>query len=115
MTKSTTLLAISIALLQIFDIIIHAATNQIEILRVTSNVAILLWLVMVGLKKLNTKFLKVSIGSIALYLILNLIFLAQAGLTNPEQNGELRVMLFILVFLTTVLSSIFAYFHNKQK
>jgi len=115
MTKSTTLLAISIAFLQIFDIIIHAATNQIEILRVTSNILILLWLVMVGLRKLNTNFLAVSIGSIALYLMMNIIFLAQSGLTNPEQGGELRVTLLVLVFLTIVLSSLLVYIKGKSE
>ena len=101
MSKSTTLTAISIALIQIFDIIIHAATNQIEIIRVVSNLIILLWLGISVLGKFNNKF---SFIPVSVYLLLNIIFLAQNGLTNPQQAGELRITLFFLVFLTVVMS-----------
>jgi hypothetical protein len=40
-------LGIGIALVQIFDVIIHAASDQLEPLRVSSNVIILVWLVIV--------------------------------------------------------------------
>jgi len=40
-------LGIGIALVQIFDVIIHAASDQLEPLRVSSNVNILVWLAIV--------------------------------------------------------------------
>jgi hypothetical protein len=40
-------LGIGIALVQIFDVIIHAASDQLEPLRVSSNVIILVWLAIV--------------------------------------------------------------------
>ena len=40
---------IGIALIQLFDIFIHAATNQLEIIRVISNLVILLWLAVIML------------------------------------------------------------------
>jgi hypothetical protein len=104
MQKSTLLLVISIALIQIFDIIIHAATNQIEIIRVTSNLIILLWLGISASGKFNQK---LSLVSVAFYLILNIIFLAQNGLTNPQQDNELRIMLFVLVFSTVLFSRVY--------
>ena len=48
MPKHTTtilkILGLGIALLQLFDIFIHAVTDQLEILRVTSNIIVLMWL-----------------------------------------------------------------------
>ena len=61
----------------------------------------------------KTKFLQISIGSIGLYLILNLIFLAQEGLTNPAQGGNLRITLFLLVFLTATLSVAMSYRYKR--
>jgi hypothetical protein len=102
-----------IAVIQLADIIIHAATNQLEIIRVSSNLIILLWLAVVILNRYKMKFLQISIGSIGLYVILNYIFLAREGLTNPEQGGSLRITLFLLIFLTVTLSALMSYMHNK--
>ncbi len=120
MTKpknSTTLLktlGIAIALLQLFDIAIHAATNQLEFLRVTSNVIILLWVAVPALKWRNAKGVLAAISAVGAYLILNLVFLAGEGLTNPEQGGGLRVMLLLLVFLTVASSSVLAYLQSRR-
>ena len=106
-------LGIGIAVIQLTDIIIHAATNQLEIIRVSSNLIILLWLMVFMLNWYKTKFLQISISSIGLYVILNFIFLAREGTTNPEQGGSLRIMLFLLMFLTVTLSALMSYLHNK--
>jgi hypothetical protein len=104
MQKTTLFLIISIALIQIFDIILHATTNQLEIIRVVSNFVILVWLGSSALGKSNNKFALIAIG---IYLLLNTVFLLQNGFTNPQQNGELRVMFFVLVILTAILSGIY--------
>jgi hypothetical protein len=108
-------LLIAIALVQLFDIFIHAATNQLEFLRVTSNLVILVWLVVVFIGKTDTKFLPAAIGFVGLYLVLNTIFLAREGLTNPAQGGAPRTMLFALVALTAVLSTVLAYRHSAKQ
>lgn len=94
---------IFLALLQVFDIIIHAATNQLEALRVTSNIVILLWLAAKSMGWLTAKPKYAAIAAPGIYLVLNFVFLINNGFTN---NGEPRTMLFILVALTITLSAI---------
>ncbi len=113
-TTSLKILGIGIALLQLFDIFIHAVTDQLEILRVTSNIIILLWLAIAAAGKFNGKFLQIAMGSVGAYLILNIMFLAFEGVRNMEQGGELRVTLFLLIFLTTVLSALLIYIQGRQ-
>ena len=104
-----------ITIVQVFDIFIHVVTNQVEPIRVTSNIIVLLWLTMVFiLGAFNANFLKMSIGSIVAYLGLNSIFLILEGVTNAEQGGELRVTLFVLVLLTVALSTLLTYLRRKD-
>ena len=78
MRKHTTtilkILGLGIALLQLFDIFIHAATDQLEILRVTSNIIVLVWLAIAAAGKFNGKFLQIAMGSVSAYLVLNITF-----------------------------------------
>lgn len=113
MQRTWILLTIAIALVQIFDIFIHAATDQLEFLRVTSNILILGWLGLAATGKLNEKFLGVSVSSVGLYLLLNFLFLLQEGFTNPEQGGAPRTMLFLLVLLTVGLSALLTFKPNR--
>ena len=104
-----------IAIVQVFDIFIHVATNQVEPIRITSNIIILLWLTTVFiLSTFKANFLKMAIGSIVAYLVLNIIFLTLEGVTNAEQGGELRVTLFVLVLLTVTLSTLLTYLCGKD-
>ena len=118
MRKHTTtilkILGLGIFLLQLFDIFIHAVTDQLEILRVTSNIIVLVWLTITAAGKFNGKFLQIAMGSVGAYLILNIIFLAFEGVRNMEQGGELRVTLFLLIFLTTALSALLIYIKGRQ-
>ena len=107
-------LGIAIAFLQLFDIAIHATTDQLELLRVTSNGIILLWLAVSASEKLNAKGVLAAISAVGAYFILNLVFLAREGLTNPEQGDGVRVMLLLLVFLTVALSSALVYLQSRR-
>ncbi|MDP1545395.1 MAG: hypothetical protein Q8L87_05180 [Anaerolineales bacterium] len=117
MLKNTSpkFLLILIAIIQLFDILIHAATDQLEFLRVTSNLVILLWLAAVFSGKFDAKALPTAVGSIGLYLILNMIFLAREGMNNSAQGGEPRVTLFVLVLLTVILSTALAYRRSNSR
>lgn len=88
-----------------FDVVIHAATNQLEPIRVAANIIILLWLVAINWGRFKANFLPISFSSIGAYLVLNLIFLAREGLTNPTQGNEPRLMLFLLLIVTLILST----------
>jgi hypothetical protein len=108
MQKSSNLtkwLGIGIILIQLFDIIIHVATDQAEPIRIASNIIVIGWLVGVLAGWLQGQWRPISFGVIGTYLLLNLIFLAQNGLTNPEQGGALRTMLFLLVGATVGLGA----------
>jgi len=101
-------LGVVIILIQLLDIVIHVATDQAEPIRIVSNIVIVAWTIAAMAGWLKERFQHVSLASIGIYLILNLIFLAQNGLTNPEQGDALRTMLFLLVFLTISLSAMFS-------
>lgn len=98
---------IAIALVQLLDIVLHAATNQLEPLRVSSNLVILLWLAITASGRLGDKFRWLAWAATGIYLLLNLVFLALEGITNPEQGGTLRVALLLFVLLTLVFSGWF--------
>lgn len=106
-------LCLIIVVVQLFDIAIHAASDQLEPLRVASNVIVLLWVVAVVAGWLRGRFRPISITAISTYLLLNLIFLAQEGVTNPNQGGALRTTLFLLVFLTMALSTLLTVQHRR--
>ncbi len=101
-------LGVVIVLIQLFDVIIHVATGQPELIRITSNVVIVVWAVAMLAGWLKDRLRPISLTAVGTYLILNLTFLALEGVTNPNQGGELRGMLFLLVFLTVVLSTLLA-------
>jgi hypothetical protein len=98
------ILAVVIALVQVFDIVVHVATNQIEPIRIVSNMFIFVWLGIVGSGRLTHIAWRVVGGFVGVYLLLNGVFLSNQGLTNPDNNGEFRTVLFVLVGVTVVLS-----------
>ena len=106
-TKIIIALSIVIALLQVFDIVIHVTTDQAEAIRITSNVIIMVWLLGVMTGKAIASARYSALAAIAAYLALNAVFLALEGVVNSE-SGELRTTLFLLVALSTALSTIVA-------
>lgn len=108
-------LSIGIALVQVVDIVIHAATNQLEPIRVVSNIVILLWLALLVVGRLQQRFLLITAVFMTVYLALNGVFLATNGLMNAEQGGSVRVMLLLLVILTVALSMLLIYFFKDAE
>lgn len=96
-------LQIGIVLIQLFDIVIHVATNQAEPIRIASNLIVVFAVILLASGRFNTRLRLITASAIGGYLALNLIFLALAGITNPEQGGTLRIMLFVLIGATLVL------------
>jgi hypothetical protein len=92
-----------IALVQVFDIVIHVASDMIEPIRITSNVVIFVWLAIVVSGRLNNRPWRVTSGFVGVYLLLNAVFLATEGLINPA-NDQFRTVLFVLVGVTVALS-----------
>ena len=89
-----------IILIQVSDIIVHVLANQVEPLRITANVIIIIWLLLPS--KNLTKSL--SLGSVGLFAILNIYFLSQFGITN---DGSPRIFFWGAVISTLALSGHF--------
>ena len=105
MKPNATFMGLAIALVQLFDIAIHAATDQLEPLRVTSNVVLLLWLALAASGKISAYLRQAGVACLGVYLLLNAFFLAQADVINPAQSGAVRWMLFLLLALTLAFAA----------
>jgi hypothetical protein len=90
-----------IGLVQGLDVGVHVAAGQLEPLRVAANVLIALWAVVAVVRTDAARGLAVR-GALGGYLLLNAVFVALDGPTNPAQGGAVRWMLFALVVATTV-------------
>ena len=89
-----------ITLIQVADVTVHILANQVEPLRITANVIIIIWILLPS--KNMTRSL--SLGSISLFAILNIYFLSQFGVTN---DGSPRIFFWGAVVSTLVLSGYF--------
>lgn len=117
-TKAPTamkILSLSLALVQVFDLLLHLATGQVEPLRITANVVILLWLAGLAAGRYRANAWPLAAVAPTAYLGLNLLFLALEGFTNPAQGGAPRTMLFVLVFVTVALSGVLIYGRGKSQ
>ncbi|MFZ4661454.1 MAG: hypothetical protein ACOYNY_30885 [Caldilineaceae bacterium] len=101
--KPTIVLFVTIALVQVFDIVIHVANGMIEPIRITSNVFIFVWLGIVVSGRLKQSLWRVASGFVGVYLLLNALFVATEGFINPA-NDQFRTVLFLLVGVTVALS-----------
>jgi len=104
-----------ILVIQLFDIAIHAATDQIEPLRVASNLIVMAWVALVMAGIIREKVVLAVFGSVGTYLALNGLFLLREGVTNPAQGGELRVTLLLLVGVTLGLSALLTYLLSRNQ
>lgn len=97
-----------LALWQVLDILIHVATNQVELTRIAAS-ALILAGALAAMKATRPTLLLLCGG--VLYLGLNLVFLAERGFTNTA-TGALRLPLFgfVIISLTAL-----AWFHRTLK
>lgn len=111
-TKRGFLLLMPIMLVQVFDIIIHIALNQIEPIRL---VAVgVLFIALVTTRSFEpVKGIWVLGTAGAIYLILNGIFILQNGLTNGV-SGEPRVMLLLIISSTALLGVLYGRSFNRK-
>lgn len=107
-TKTTLFAVIALVIVQLFDIAVHIATDQVEPIRIASNVVLAAWALWAVFAQLSR-----PIGwiVIAVFLGLNALFLAQNGLTNPDMGDAPRTPLFVLVGLSALLAMVI----NTQK
>jgi hypothetical protein len=90
-----------VGIVQGFDVGVHLASGQLEPLRLAASVLIAGWAVaaVVRADAARGPALLVAHGA---YLLLNAVFVALEGPTNPAQGGAVRWMLFALVLATSV-------------
>jgi len=111
-------LCVALIILQILDIAVHVATDQVEVVRIISSVAIILWAVAI----LGQTLASVQIPSRALMalcvvvllinLVLNIVFLVQEG---PMNEGRPRIPLFLFVLITLGLGACGGGVHMKPE
>ena len=99
------ILSAVIALVQLVDIVIHVANAMIEPMRLLSNGFIFAWLGIVLSGRLNHLPWRAASGFVGLYVLLNALFLATEGLTNPENGDQFRTVLFVLICVSVALST----------
>lgn len=93
-----------IIVIQLFDIAVHILTNQVEPIRIISNVIIMALILsnVFSIKPLNQTIAYVAVVA---YFILNIIFVIRDSIWT--ENGDLRIVFFLLVISTLLLSILF--------
>lgn len=97
--KSAKSLTSLLLLVQAADILLHVSTGQVEWVRILASLILAGW-ALVAMRQPTGR------GWLALlaYLGLNGWFILQNGITNPEQGGALRIMLLVLVLISSLLA-----------
>ena len=80
--------------IQAVDVFIHVASGQVETLRISASVMLVIGAWMILASPGGAK--GVGIANGFAFLLLNGVFLAVSGVSNPE-TGSLRIPLFVLV------------------
>jgi hypothetical protein len=99
--ESTSLaLFIFIALIQVFNVSIHIAMNQIEPIRILASAVVLIGLIATRLTAQKRSVWILGLSGV-IYLSLNAIFIVEDGVLNPV-SGEPRVLLMAIALATTL-------------
>ena len=110
MSKNNSKFLYFIGTIQFLDITTHAISNQLEVIRVSSSLLLLIWILILILGKARIKS-SLSWIFIGIYIITNIVFLLLNGVSNPQSNG-IRFPLFIFVGATTLMSVF--YMHRSK-
>lgn len=94
------MLTVLLLALQGLDVALHIATDQFEPIRFVSNLIVAGGAILILVAARQSRIVGLVTG--ASYFLLNLVFLAQNGMTNPG-TGALRVPLFGFVFFSVLL------------
>lgn len=97
--------AIAIVLLQLVDVAIHMATSQFEIVRVIASAFLGGWAFAVLFLDFKETGYTLGRRALVIYLVLNLFFVFENGITNPQLGGQLRILLIGLVLASAYLAS----------
>ena len=94
---------VGVLFIQAVDVFIHVASGQIETLRISASVMLVIgaWMILASPGGARG----VGIANGFAFALLNGVFLSVSGLSNPE-TGSLRMPLFVLVTASLVM---FAY------
>lgn len=103
-----------IALVQVFDIVIHVASDMVEPIRILSNVFIFVWLAIVVSGRMSHIPWRVASSFVGVYVFMNAMFVVIEGFINPV-NGQFRTTLFVLVGVTVALSVLLTNMIAKRK
>ena len=98
MTRAAVVLLVALAGVQLIDIAFHLATGQPEVLRIIASSVIVVAAVVSRAVPAGTA---VLVAGAAIYLVLNVVFLTEAGLMNPT-TGAPRIPLFVFISMTLV-------------
>ena len=93
-----------IALVQVVDIVVHVGNDMIEPIRLLSNGFIFVWLGIILSGRLHHIAWRTAGLFVGVYFLLNAIFVATEGFTNPENGDQFRTALFVFVGATIALS-----------
>ena len=102
MTRAAVVLLVALAGVQLIDIAFHLATGHVEVLRIVASAVIVVGAVVAttGVAPLAAPARWAIMGTAAaIYLLLNVVFLVDAGLVNPT-SGAPRIPLFVFVAMT---------------
>jgi len=111
-------LLLGLIILQLLDVVVHVATKQVEVVRIVGSVLVILWAIALAVMTCAGKTLpwKASVAACVLimliYLVLNIIFLAEFG---PMNEGRPRIPLFGFVLLTLGLAACGGRVHVKDE
>lgn len=83
--------------IQAVDVFIHVASGQVETLRISASIMLVIGAWMILASPGGAK--GVGIANGFAFLVLNGVFLSVSGVSNPE-TGSLRIPLFVLVSLS---------------
>ena len=102
--RAATVLLVALAGVQLIDVVVHLATSQVEVLRIIASAVIVMAAVVARAVPVGSAGITVIVVGAAIYLVLNVVFLVDAGLVNSV-TGAPRILLFVFIALTLIAAT----------